>query len=167
MRIRFRDSSEGDLDFVIEAEGHPENNPFVTQWEPGRHREALKNDDMRHLIIEEIEENRPIGYLIIAGLKNPNSSLELMRIVITEKGRGYGREALEMAKTMAFEELGFHRLWLDVREKNSRAKLLYESCGFEVEGKLREAVLVNGDYESLYLLSILEADYKSAQPELL
>lgn len=159
MRIRLRDTGEGDLDFVTEAECHPDNCPFVGQWSRERHQGALSNDDIRHQVIEEVEEGRPIGYMIIAGLKSPNRSLELMRIVVTEKDRGYGHEAIELVKMMAFEELGFHRLWLDVRQKNSKAKLLYESAGFELEGCLREAVLVDGEYESVYVLSILEREY--------
>lgn len=150
---------EGDLDFVTAAECHPDNCPFVGQWSLERHSEALKNDDIKHLVIEEREDGRPVGYMIIAGLKSPNRSLELMRIVITEKDRGYGHEALELVKMMAFEELGFHRLWLDVRQKNSKARLLYENAGFELEGCLREAVLVDGEYESIYVLSMLESEY--------
>lgn len=159
MRIRVRDTVKEDLDFVTEAECHPDNCPFVGQWSRERHNEALTNDDIRHLIIEDIEKGGALGYMIIAGLKSPNRSLELMRIVITEKDRGYGHEALELVKMMAFEELGFHRLWLDVRQKNSKAKLIYENAGFELEGCLREAVLVDGEYESIYVLSILEHEY--------
>lgn len=162
MRIKLRETKEADLDFVTEAECHPDNCPFVGQWSRERHEEALTNADIRHLIIEEIEEGRPVGYMIIAGLNNPHRSLELMRIVVTEKDKGYGHEALELVKILAFEELGFHRLWLDVRQKNSKAKLLYENAGFELEGCLREAVLVDGEYESIYVLSLLESEYAPA-----
>ena len=57
---------------------------------------------------------------------------------------------------LAFGELGAHRLWLDVKDFNERAIALYRSEGFVEEGRKRECVLVDGRYESLVLMSMLE-----------
>lgn len=76
--------------------------------------------------------------------------------MICNKGNGMGRETLRLIKKFAFEELGAHRLWLDVISKNLRAQNLYKSEGFKEEGVLRECVLYNGNYESLIVMSILE-----------
>lgn len=96
----------------------------------------------------------------MAGLAEANQSIEFRRIVITEKGRGYGREALRRVKSMAFGELKAHRLWLDVKEHNFRARHVYESEGFVVEGKLRECLKSEDGYESLVVMSILRDEYK-------
>lgn len=112
-----------------------------------------------HLIIEEGVSHRIVGYIILAGLQNPNRNIEFKRIVITDKGKGYGRKALKLIKKIAFEQLKAHRLWLDVRYKNLRAQNLYLSEGFIKEGVLRECVLYNGKYESLILMSILENEH--------
>ena len=53
---------------------------------------------------------------------------------MTEKGRGHGRAALRLAIELAFEEHGAHRLWLDVKPHNERARALYRSAGFVEEG---------------------------------
>ena len=157
-----RRAAEGDLDFVLAAEGAEENRRFVGQWSREQHREALSNPDLAHLVVESIEDERPVGYVIMAGLLDGNRSVEFRRVVITEKGRGYGREVLRAVKRMAFEELKAHRLWLDVREKNERARRLYESEGFLVEGMLRECVSVGDGWESLVLMSLLEQEYRAA-----
>jgi len=160
MKIRLRRTSEGDLDFVLAAEGAEENRRFVGQWTREQHREAMSNPDLAHLVVESVEHSRPVGYVIMAGLLDANRALEFRRVVITDKGRGYGREVLRAVKKMAFEELKAHRLWLDVKEQNRRARLLYESEGFVAEGVLRECVSAGGGWESLVLMSVLEQEYR-------
>jgi diamine N-acetyltransferase len=160
MKVRLRRTGEGELDFVLAAEGAEENRRFVGQWTRAEHGEALADTDLAHFVVESVEDNRPVGYVIMAGLRDANRSLEFRRVVITEKGKGYGREVLRAVKKMAFEELKAHRLWLDVREHNERARRLYESEGFVAEGMLRECVSVGDRWESLVLMSVLEQEYR-------
>ncbi len=162
MNVRLRRTAEGDLDFVLAAEGAEDNRRFVGQWAREQHREALSDPDLAHFVVESVDGGRPVGYVIMAGLLDGNRSVEFRRVVITEKGKGYGREVLRVVKRMAFEELKAHRLWLDVREKNERAQRLYESEGFVAEGTLRECVSVEGGWESLVLMSLLEQEYSRA-----
>ena len=68
------------------------------------------------------------------GCRNQHQSLELKRMVVQAKGHGFGRAALRVVKKMAFDDLGAHRFWLDVKARNSRAKALYDSEGFVDEG---------------------------------
>jgi diamine N-acetyltransferase len=95
----------------------------------------------------------------LVGLKNESNVLELKRIVLAEKGQGYGRASIKLIKKLCFEKLGCHRLWLDVNDLNVRAKALYESEGFKLEGKLRECVKKDGKYISLFIMSILKHEY--------
>ena len=133
MTVRLRPTAPADLDWVLEAEAHPENAPFVTQWTRGEHATALEHPEMRHLVIETVPDGRAVGYVILAGLAAPRHGIEVRRIVVTDKGRGYGRGTLRLIKTMALRDLGAPRLWLDVRSNNPKAKRLYEEEGFVVE----------------------------------
>ena len=130
MTIRLRPTTPDDLDWVLDAEAHRENAPFVTQWTRAQHAAALDHPDMRHLVVETVPDGRAVGYVILAGLAGARDGAELRRIVVTDKGRGYGRETLRLIKTMAFRDLGAPRLWLDVRTNNPKAKRLYEEVGF-------------------------------------
>ena len=156
--ISIRKTIEADLDFVIAAENAEENSPHVVQWSREQHIAAFYNEDIMHLIIES--ENIKVGYAIIAGLKDINKAIELRRIVIVEKGRGLGRAAIQLFKKLAFEELKAHRLWLDVREYNDRARHMYKTSGFVEEGLIRECILLGNKYVSHYIMSILEQEYK-------
>jgi len=159
MNVRLRSTRIEDLEFVVGAENHPDNCDFVSQWSREEHGAAVADGDKKHLIVETIETCKPVGYVILEGVESPHNSICLKRIVITEKGKGYGRETLRLAKRLVFESLKAHRLWLDVKDYNSRAKLLYESEGFVVEGLLRDCYQSRGKFESYYILSMLEDEY--------
>jgi len=157
--VSIRKTTEADLGFVIAAENAKENSMHVVQWTREQHIAAFHNEDILHVIIEADEKS--VGYAITAGLKETNNAIELRRIVIVEKGRGYGRAAMELFKKLAFEELKAHRLWLDVREYNTRARNLYKDLGFVEEGYIRECILLDDKYVSHYIMAILEQEYKA------
>jgi diamine N-acetyltransferase len=150
--VILRNTREDDLDFVINSEGESNNAQYVGQWTKEQHRNALFQADILHLIVEEKTTTKPVGYVIIAGLTNPNRNIEFRRFVISNKGKGLGRETLKLVKKITFERLNAHRLWLDVRYKNQRAYSLYKSEGFIEEGILRECILYNESYESLIVM---------------
>ena len=157
--ISMRRTQEADLDFVLTAEQAEENAPYVAQWSRERHRAAFEDEDILHVLLEDQEGS--VGYAILAGLKDPNKSIELRRVVIVKKGKGLGRAALEMFKKLAFQKLKAHRLWLDVREYNHKAIQLYQSLGFVQEGLIRECILLDNKFVSHYIMSILEQEYET------
>ncbi|HWN12180.1 MAG TPA: GNAT family protein [Pyrinomonadaceae bacterium] len=162
MNIRLVGTRENDLEFVLSAEQSAENSSFVTVWAREQHLAALTSEDLSHLIIERVADGSRVGYIILAGLSDINRSIEFRRIVVTEKGQGHGREALRLVKQMAFQELKAHRLWLDVKEHNVRARHLYESEGFVAEGVLRECIKGEVGFESLVVMSMLFSEYDDA-----
>lgn len=160
MTIRLRLTTPEDIPFVYELEHASENSAFLIPWTKERHQEALTNPDIRHLIAEKTETGQPAGYAIIAGLTNSHDAIELMRITVATKGKGYGRSILREIKRWTFTEQKAHRLWLDVKETNDRARNLYLSEGFRIDGTLRDCLKTGDQYESLIVLSILSNEYE-------
>jgi RimJ/RimL family protein N-acetyltransferase len=156
--IRLRSSRPGDVPFIIAAERHVHNRNYVGQWSDDRHQAAIDATDMAHLTIERLEDGERVGYAILEGLQDPNQAILLRRIVITEKGKGYGRATLRQLKTLVFETYHAHRFWLDVKGFNPRARRLYESEGFVEEGCLREALKTKDGYHSIYIMAILRSE---------
>jgi len=159
--VVLRPTMDADLDFVLAAESAPENAPFILQWPRGRHAAAIRSPAAAHRVVEDARGGPPVGYVILLGVGEPDRSIEFRRLVVTEKGCGYGRAAVRAIKRLAFEGLGAHRLWLDVKEFNQRARRLYESEGFTPEGLLRECYLGERGFESVYVLSVLEGEYRT------
>jgi diamine N-acetyltransferase len=173
-RIRLRPTLSSDIAFVLSLEQDEANLPFITPWERTQHEAAIRFPDMRHFIVEGGEALESVGFLILIGCRNPHQSIELKRMVIDRKGHGLGRAALRVAKRVAFDDLGAHRFWLDVKSRNERAKSLYDSEGFVVEGTLREAVRLQPGsgalpagrdsqssqaFDSLIVLSMLKSEF--------
>jgi diamine N-acetyltransferase len=159
-RVRLRPTMLSDLEYVVSLEQEPENLSFVTPWERTQHEAAIRFPDFRHFIIEGGPGLDAVGFLILIGCRSQNRSLELKRMVVQAKGAGFGRAALRVAKKVVFDDLGAHRFWLDVKERNSRAKALYDSEGFMVEGQLRDAVKSADGFESLIVMSMLRPEFK-------
>jgi RimJ/RimL family protein N-acetyltransferase len=160
-RVRLRPTMQSDLAFVLSLERDPENLPYITPWERIQHEAAIRFPDFRHFIIEAGEGLEPGGFLILVGCRNQHLSIELKRMVVRDKNQGFGRAALRVAKKLAFDDLGAHRFWLDVKKRNTRAKALYDSEGFVFEGELRQAVKVEGGYDSLVVLSMLQDEFSA------
>ncbi len=172
--INLRPTRPADLKFVLAAERHPDNAPYVNQWSLQQHEDAIAFENSAHFIVEKSniatdsagqsihsQSAQSIGYVILIGLHNPHRSLLLKRIVILSKGKGFGRKTLQWIKAFTFEQMSYHRLELEVFSNNKRAQYLYRSEGFIDEGRLRDAIKTPQGYEDLLLLSILEDEYQS------
>ena len=153
-----RPTTSEDLDFVLTAENHPDNRDFVSQWTRQQHEEAIADPDALHFIIEA---GGAVGYTILYGLTEPNQALCIQRLVITQKGKGYGKATLRLLQKLAFEDWNAHRLWLDVKDYNQRARHVYESVGFQFEGIMRECAKKGDRFESFAIFSILKPEYQS------
>ncbi len=158
--VHLRPTTVADLDYVLAAEQADENRAFVTPWPREQHGAALSDADLLHRIIEN-EEGERVGFMLVAGVAQPHRSIEFRRIVVTRKGRGYGHAAVRAMQDLAFIDLRAHRLWLDVKEHNTRARGLYEREGFVFEGCLRECLLGSRGFESVVLMSMLESEYRA------
>jgi diamine N-acetyltransferase len=157
--LRLRPTMLSDLDFVLTVERDTANLPYITPWERIQHEGAVRFPDFRHFIVEAGEGTQAIGFVILQGCRNPHGSVELKRLVLQRKGEGLGRACVKLLMRMAFRDLHAHRFWLDVKARNTRAAALYLSEGFTIEGTLREAVRVDGGYDSLIVMSMLEREY--------
>ena len=148
-----------DLTYILNLESDSENKPYIVSWTDQEHREAITNPNIYHAILKNNETEKNIGFLILVGLRNKHQSLEFLRLVIEEKGKGYGQKALEWSQRFAFKTLGFHRLWLDVKTENQRALNLYKRMGFKEEGTLRDCLKTPSGYDSLIVLSLLKTEW--------
>lgn len=165
--MRLRPTMQSDLDFVLSLEQDTDNLPFITPWERTQHEAAIRFPDFRHFIVEGGTGLDAVGFVILIGCRSPHQSIELKRMVIQSKGAGFGRAALRVAKKMAFDDLGAHRFWLDVKERNQRAQALYLSEGYVLEGRLRDAVRIQGGYDSLIVLSMLLSEFQARRDQAL
>lgn len=132
----------------------------VDQWaatvadRPGRADWAITHETDEYLgeiVLNEMDEHS----------KNANLRLALRP---GQRGRGFGGEAIQLVLDHAFADpadggLGLHRVSLEVLSINPRAFALYESLGFVVEGRLREAHLDGEHWCDVVVMAVLEDDW--------
>jgi RimJ/RimL family protein N-acetyltransferase len=109
------------------------------------------------------ETDRLIGSCAFSQLDGDNGSATF-HITIGEKdawGHGYGTEATALMLDHAFRTLGLHRVGLTVFEFNVRGIRAYRRCGFEVEGRAREAIWRDGRWWDEISMSVLASEWRA------
>lgn len=152
-------------------------------------KDALSNDEIRYMTnthidfsIEELKKhinkinldedrvdfaicinntNMVIGELSILDIDTHNESagFRIALSHIENVSKGYGSEAIKLAIKYAFDNLKLNRLELEVYSFNKRAIKAYKKCGFNIEGKLKEAIKVNNEYHDEIIMAILKSEY--------
>ena len=160
MVIELTPTTTADVDFVVSCESDQDASAFILPWTRGQHLAALNDADCAHLLIRDSANVQRLGFVMLFGANSPHRSIEFRRIVCATKGCGIGRAAVREVKRLTFRTLNAHRLWLDVKVKNARARHLYRTEGFVEEGVLRECLLEDGQFESLVIMSLLQSEYE-------
>jgi RimJ/RimL family protein N-acetyltransferase len=118
-------------------------------------------DTNRHVFGIETLHGKLIGNIALESVNWKDRCAEL-GIVIGEKdhwNKGYGTEAVRTLLGFAFREMNLHRVFLRVFDDNTRAIHCYEKCGFQHEGRLREAEFSSGRYRDELLMGILRSEF--------
>jgi RimJ/RimL family protein N-acetyltransferase len=67
---------------------------------------------------------------------------------------------MQLALTYGFDDLRLHRIDLRVLAFNERAIRCYRKCGFVVEGRLRDAALVDGERHDDLIMGLLASEFR-------
>ena len=156
-------TSEADLDTVLAMEKDEVNAQTIRQWPREKHRAAIDDPSIAHLLVRATTDNRVVGFIVLVGLDDPDGNVEFKRIVIAEKDRGFGRAAVRQIVRLAFTELGAHRLGLEVMRDNAPAIRLYQSEGFTYEGIHRQSMKRGDTYADLVVMSMLASEFTATE----
>lgn len=116
-----------------------------------------KTDKDVHLAIEIIDLNKLIGYFNLSKI-NWISRTASLGIIIADKesrGKGYGREIMELGLNYAGSILNLRKITLEVLETNEYAVRLYKSLKFIKEGFLKDHFFFNGTFHNVIIMSII------------
>ena len=156
------DVPHGDIPGIVAIEQIPEFRSYIGSWTAEEHGRAMADPDTEYFVACS-EEATVEGFAILQGIQSIHRSVHLKRIAVRTPNRGFGRLLLEHAMSRAFEHHRAHRFWLDVFETNRRARRVYEAYGFRYDGVMREAILLDGQYHTLALMSLLDREYTASQ----
>ncbi|MGD9934449.1 MAG: GNAT family N-acetyltransferase [Dehalococcoidia bacterium] len=101
-----------------------------------------------------------------AGLEqtSPENRSATLGIAIGDKSYwdgGYGTDTMRVVCRFGFDMMNLHRIHLEVFAENERAQHVYQSIGFQVEGRLRDAFFKYGAYQDVVVMALLEGELQS------
>lgn len=116
--------------------------------------------DKAAFVIADAETEDYLGQIDLdMDMHNRQATLGIVLASERNRGRGIGREAIELICRYGFMTLGLNRIQLTVYADNARARRCYAACGFVEEGVQRQARYVDGDYMDSVLMALLRADW--------
>jgi RimJ/RimL family protein N-acetyltransferase len=164
--VALRRARPDDLDFLLELVSDGDVRPFLGP------RTAID----RESVLEEIErsgrepgsfgrfvielDGEPAGTLgfHVANERSRIARVERLAVHPRARGRRIADDAARLLQRLLLEELGFHRLELEIYGFNERACAHAERVGFVREGVKRQAYLYDGAWADAVLYSLLPDD---------
>ncbi len=114
--------------------------------------------------IRTLDDDRLIGFVELVVTWNHQTAWVGIGIGEADyRGKGYGSDALRVAVSYAFRELGLYRVSLGVFAYNQRAIRAYEKVGFVHEGALRGAIFRDGQHWDNLFMGILRPEWEAQQ----
>lgn len=89
---------------------------------------------------------RPVGFFCYS--VNPEDNLGFLKFIVVDgakRGKGYGKEMLNLALRYAFEITGADAVQLNVFDENPSAKQCYEKVGFVQKKTEQNALVYKGE----------------------
>ncbi len=164
--LNLRRAAPEDADFLVGLLTHEEVEPYLAAVR-AKGRDAVlaeierseREPEQFGLFVIEID-GRPAGtmHFEVGNRRNRIARLGGLAIQPEFRGRGIGDEAARAFQRHLFEDLGFHRLELEIYSFNERALRHAERCGFVREGVKRRAYWRHGDWVDGVLYGLLPED---------
>lgn len=130
--------------------------PITEMNEQEWYEELLKSKSDKTIYFAIDNKNKEIiGFIFLDKINRTNRNCYL-GIVIgddTTRGKGYGRESINLLFNYAVDVLNLRKVIVEVVSVNKLALKLYKSIGFEEEGCLKQNYFFNGKYHNVLLLS--------------
>jgi RimJ/RimL family protein N-acetyltransferase len=166
MSATVRRARPADADFLVALAADDDVRPFLGP------RAALDRESVLAEIERSEREPETFGRFVIeldgaplgsAGFHCSHAEsriarLERLAVRPGSRGRGIAGEAARRLQLLLLEELGYHRLELEIYAFNERACAHAERAGFVREGVKRKAHLRDGEWVDTVLYSLLPGD---------
>ncbi len=169
-QIYLRPMTEEDAELIVNWRNQPELKRFFISQADFSIESHLKwfrsmkeSGRACQMMICDKQNDKPLGSVDIKDIDMENRKGEY-GIFIGDKdtrGRGIGTEAAKLMIRYGFDVLGLHRIYLRVIASNERARRSYERAGFKQEGYLHHDVCINGKYEDIIWMAIVNEEKES------
>jgi diamine N-acetyltransferase len=136
--------------------------PLALEAEERWYDAAVSGAD-RFFTIYRIEGMAPIGTCDLRDIdhRNRTASVGILIGEGSERGKGYGAEAMRLLLDVGFTVLGLHNIWLSTYAFNLAGYHCYRKAGFREIGRRRECRLLNGVLHDEIFMDMLASEFES------
>ena len=101
------------------------------------------------------------GIIGLGAVSHINRSAEFVITIHNpdDWNKGYGTDGLKVILSFGFDILNLHSIMLKVHSYNERGIKSYQKAGFKEVGKIRETHFIEGAYNDLIIMDILEEEF--------
>ena len=123
-------------------------------------------NDMIYFAVRALDDNRLLGFLQYDWI-GWSLGMCTLRLAIgaPERGKGYGREALQLALAYAFDEINQHKVAAWVTAADDRAVRFLTQSGFQEEVRRREARMWQGQRTDELIFGLQRAEWLAVRQE--
>lgn len=170
-RVILRAVSRRDFPFLLKWVNDPEVVQYlrfylpITELAEEKWLEKISHSEKDVVFVIEVivdDEVKPIGTCGLHGI-NTKDRNATFGISIGDKefwNGGYGMEVTNLIVRYGFEQLNLHRINSTVYDFNEYSLKMHRNCGFQEEGRQREAVFKNNHYVDVITLGLLKKEWK-------
>lgn len=103
-----------------------------------------------------------VGNIGLDSISWVNRSAEIAIIIgeIAYHGKGIGRQAMEMVMKHGFEKMNLNRIYLGTASMNAGMMKVAEKIGMKEEGKRRQAIFIENQYDDVIEFGILKQEFE-------
>lgn len=148
--VRWRNMPHVSHNFIFQEPFTPE---MHTRWMETK----VFSGEVIQYIIKDLESGQDVGSVYLRDINWVHRTAEY-GIFIGEdsaRGKGIGSETARLFTQYGLQELKLHRIMLRVLGHNIQAIRSYEKAGFVQEGIARSMVFLNGSYQDVVFMAIL------------
>jgi RimJ/RimL family protein N-acetyltransferase len=164
--VELRCAKPPDADFLVELFADDDVRPFLGPRTAATREELLEEIERslaepetfgRFVVELDGERAGAVGFRV-ANERNRIARLEKLAVHPSFRGRRLADEAARLFQRLLLEELGYHRLELEIYAFNERACAHAERAGFVREGRKRKAYLKDGEWVDSVLYALVAED---------
>ncbi|WP_037319950.1 GNAT family N-acetyltransferase [Salegentibacter sp. Hel_I_6] len=165
-KVYLRALEPEDLDFVhtventedfweISATQTPYSRFMIKQYLENAHRDIYDIKQLR-LVICDLK-NREVGLIDIFDFepKDRRAAIGILIAEASERGKGFGAEALKLVSDYCFKHLAMHQVYANITSGNETSLKLFENQGFQKVGVKKDWTYSGGQFKDEILYQLI------------
>jgi RimJ/RimL family protein N-acetyltransferase len=164
--VTIRRATPDDVDFLVELTGHEDVDPFLSARRATTREELLEEvdrsgrepEDFGRFIVELDGKRAGVMGFAVSNKRSRIARLGGLAIHPDFRGRKVSDEAARLLQRHLMDDLGYHRLELEIYGFNQRAMRHAERAGFVREGVKRKAYRRHGEWVDGVLYGLIDED---------